>query len=274
MAFTEDLKQEVRQKAAFQCCRCKRIGVEIHHIIPQADGGPDTIDNAAPLCPACHEDFGANPIKRKQIREMRDWWYGRVEAMYGASAGNEMLQKLSTEITALKEDKATDQNALDELKVTLKQLSDQIIENVTTADAAGTASDLYSLTKPKLVLGKVSDLKSGPIRHTKLPEGLVNRIVLVHKTFESYLSFSLDETLQNFKRDMHPEREIGVWEKMAAIVVSLERTNKWTSSRVKSAVGPIIQLSTGPLLPQTVRKAKLTDKEVETIIDLWYNGTA
>src|SRR6266702_3084522 len=142
MAFTEELKQEVRQKAAFQCCRCRRIGVEIHHIIPQADGGPDTIDNAAPLCPACHEDFGANPIKRKQIREMRDWWYGRVEAMYGGGVGNETLQKLSTEIAALKEDKATDQKALGELKAKIKQLSDQIIDNVTAADAAQTASEL------------------------------------------------------------------------------------------------------------------------------------
>src|SRR2546425_13353225 len=45
------------------------------HIIPTADGGPDTEDNAAPLCPSCHDIYGANPVKRKLIREVRNFWY-------------------------------------------------------------------------------------------------------------------------------------------------------------------------------------------------------
>jgi hypothetical protein len=48
---------------------------EIHHIVPAAEGGPDTDDNAAPLCPSCHETYGANSTKRKFIREARDFWY-------------------------------------------------------------------------------------------------------------------------------------------------------------------------------------------------------
>lgn len=47
----------------------------MHHIAPQEDSGPDTEDNAAPLCPTCHEIYGANPTKRKFIREARDFWY-------------------------------------------------------------------------------------------------------------------------------------------------------------------------------------------------------
>src|SRR5437016_1760860 len=42
---------------------------------PQAQGGSDDIDNAAPLCQNCHARFGANPEKRTEIRLMRDWWY-------------------------------------------------------------------------------------------------------------------------------------------------------------------------------------------------------
>ncbi len=44
-------------------------------IIPQADGGADTEDNAAPLCPSCHETYGANREKQKLIRDRRDLWY-------------------------------------------------------------------------------------------------------------------------------------------------------------------------------------------------------
>lgn len=36
--------------------------------------GPDTEDNAAPLCPSCHEIYGANPTKRKFIKESKEIW--------------------------------------------------------------------------------------------------------------------------------------------------------------------------------------------------------
>lgn len=48
MGFGEPLKLKVKKKAHFHCCLCKAVGVEIHHILPQEEGGPDTIDNAAP----------------------------------------------------------------------------------------------------------------------------------------------------------------------------------------------------------------------------------
>ncbi|KAF6585926.1 HNH endonuclease [Paenibacillus sp. EKM211P] len=79
MAFSEKLKLEAKKKACFRCVICQKPFVEIHHIIPQADGGSDTIDNAAPLCASCHDLFGGNPEKRKQIREMRDHWFDLME---------------------------------------------------------------------------------------------------------------------------------------------------------------------------------------------------
>jgi HNH endonuclease len=79
MPFTEAIKREAKRKAHFSCVVCHNPFVEVHHIIPQADGGSDDSDNAAPLCAACHDLFGANPEKRKQIREMRDLWYELCE---------------------------------------------------------------------------------------------------------------------------------------------------------------------------------------------------
>jgi hypothetical protein len=75
MVFSEQQKLEVRRRAHFRCCLCHALGVEVHHIIPAAEDGPDTEDNAAPLCPSCHDTYGANPVKRKFIREARDFWY-------------------------------------------------------------------------------------------------------------------------------------------------------------------------------------------------------
>lgn len=85
MAFSEQLKLEVKKKSHFRCCLCeKKLPLEIHHIIPQAEGGPDEIDNAAPLCNNCHDAWGDNPIKRKWIRETRDHWYAVCAKRYAA----------------------------------------------------------------------------------------------------------------------------------------------------------------------------------------------
>jgi hypothetical protein len=75
MAFSESTKLSVQRAAHFHCCLCRSLGVEIHHIVPQAEGGSDDAENAAPLCPSCHETYGANPTKRKFIREARNLWF-------------------------------------------------------------------------------------------------------------------------------------------------------------------------------------------------------
>src|SRR5207247_10216420 len=70
------------QKAHCRGCLCQAVLVEVHHIVPQAEWGSDEEDNAAPLCASCHEIYGANPTKRKFIREARDWWYETCAKRY------------------------------------------------------------------------------------------------------------------------------------------------------------------------------------------------
>jgi hypothetical protein len=93
MAFSETLRLSIRKRAHFRCCICRAVGVEIHHIIPQEERGHDTESNAAPLCPSCHELYGANPTKRKFIREARDFWYELCKSQ--VSQGGLTLSNLS-----------------------------------------------------------------------------------------------------------------------------------------------------------------------------------
>lgn len=78
MAFSDALKQSVRKRALGRCCICQEPFVDIHHIIPQAEGGPDSDANAAPLCPNCHRRYGDNERHRNTILEFRDNWYDKV----------------------------------------------------------------------------------------------------------------------------------------------------------------------------------------------------
>ena len=77
MPFPEPMKQEVKREANFTCCYCHNINykVDVHHIIPESDGGSDEKDNAAPLCGNCHTSYGKNPDFRKEIRSRRNLWY-------------------------------------------------------------------------------------------------------------------------------------------------------------------------------------------------------
>lgn len=79
MSFTEKVKLDAKRRSNFRCCICNKSFVEVHHIIPKLEGGSDSIDNAAPLCSSCHDLFGGNPEKRKQIRQMRDYWWEQMD---------------------------------------------------------------------------------------------------------------------------------------------------------------------------------------------------
>ncbi|MDE2768398.1 MAG: HNH endonuclease [Chloroflexota bacterium] len=82
--FSRKTKTNVRKRAWFACCICRRISLslEVHHIRPETAGGSDLEENAAPLCASCHRSFGGNPDHRARIGEMRDHWYEACGALF------------------------------------------------------------------------------------------------------------------------------------------------------------------------------------------------
>jgi transposase-like protein len=155
MVFNEQIKKEVRQKAAYQCCRCRSFGVEVHHIIPEENNGPDTIENAAPLCPNCHNDFGNNQKKRKIIVEMRDWWYETVEQMFRGQPGlMDLMQKIDKQTDEIVKSHSQD---VSELKSLLKELSNRSIENITPKNASTATS--AAITATRLASGVHANVK-------------------------------------------------------------------------------------------------------------------
>jgi hypothetical protein len=101
MPFSEKIKFEVKRKSHQICCICRQIGIEVHHIIPQSEGGSDLDENAAPLCPSCHEIYGANPTKRKFIRESKKIWFEACAQKYPNELFN--LKNLSERIESIEE---------------------------------------------------------------------------------------------------------------------------------------------------------------------------
>lgn len=140
MAFDPQITKKVKEKAAFRCCRCQEIGIEVHHIVPQKDNGPDVFENAAPLCPNCHTWFGDNPIKHKEITQMRDWWYKKAEEHFAPTDSNyQLLNDINSKVEALT---SNQDKALVDLKNTLLKVATDTIEQMTAGTARITASNI------------------------------------------------------------------------------------------------------------------------------------
>jgi HNH endonuclease len=94
--FLESVKVDARKRAAFKCCFCRdRMGDEVHHLVPKEQGGQGVLDNAILLCAQCHNDYGNNPLKQKQLRQARDDWYEIVERRYSQTE-IEQIEQLAT----------------------------------------------------------------------------------------------------------------------------------------------------------------------------------
>ena len=86
MGFSPKVKSESLSLSARHCSVCHRykgIKMEVHHIIQEADGGPNTLDNAIPLCFDCHCDAGhynnrhpkGTKFSIQELTKSRDAWY-------------------------------------------------------------------------------------------------------------------------------------------------------------------------------------------------------
>lgn len=90
MGFSKGIKNLMLVAAARHCCVCHRyngVGVEVHHIVQEANGGPNTYENAIALCFDCHAAAGhynaRHPRGTKyspdELRLARKIWLEMVE---------------------------------------------------------------------------------------------------------------------------------------------------------------------------------------------------
>ncbi|MGC3945107.1 MAG: hypothetical protein QM762_11430 [Chryseolinea sp.] len=61
----------------------------------------------------------------------------------------------------------------------------------------------------------INDIKPGQIVHDTLSKEQLGKIKRIHNAFSEVMKSSLAETIDNFKRDQHPDREIAIWLMMA-----------------------------------------------------------
>ncbi|MCR1024119.1 hypothetical protein NQT66_04835 [Cellulophaga baltica] len=65
--------------------------------------------------------------------------------------------------------------------------------------------------EPKIEVVEVEELTPSPVSSSSLTETQLAHIKRIHQTFEEVYPISLEETIKNFKRDLHPDNEINIW---------------------------------------------------------------
>lgn len=164
MAFSEKIKLDVKKRAAFRCCRCHEIGIDIHHMVPQAKGGSDDIDNAAPLCQNCHDRFGANPEKQKEIRQMRDWWYDIVIEKYGEDSGSKRIEEINELVLQIQKNDEERDEDINKLKIELQDLQKDSLGGL----SSGSVQQLtgYYISATRLSKGVYSNFHCGKCNYS------------------------------------------------------------------------------------------------------------
>lgn len=86
MSFPNAVREQALVKAQRHCCVCHEFAgrsVNVHHIKQEAEGGPNTFENAIVLCLRCHAEAGhfnpKHPLGTKyspsELIQHRDEWY-------------------------------------------------------------------------------------------------------------------------------------------------------------------------------------------------------
>src|SRR5438874_6082639 len=61
MPFPPKVREEALVRSRRCCCVCHEFhgrNLQVHHVMPEADGGANTIYNATALCLRCHAEAG------------------------------------------------------------------------------------------------------------------------------------------------------------------------------------------------------------------------
>jgi hypothetical protein len=171
MPFSDTLKEKVKKRAHYKCClNPLHWATDVHHIKPEAEGGPNTEDNAAPLCGYCHKRYGGNPDLRKFIRQMRDHWYEQCETP--STMDPELIREMHERVTgqvATKDDVHAVQHMVGQLTETLQHIIAQPVSSgvqlrrVSDATAAFSFATLQAANNICLVANAVASTCGLPL---------------------------------------------------------------------------------------------------------------
>jgi len=90
---------------------------------------------------------------------------------------------------------------------------------------------------------EIAGLQPGPIQHETLSDTLVRRIIAIHDFVNDVLPAPLEKRIDDFRRDLNPEREIQVWERIVGAYRELTSDDDLDLASKREALSALIELT-------------------------------
>ena len=148
----------------------------------------------------------------------------------------------------------------------LRAIRPQLYENLKMLSQSG---------KIKIKKMPLNELKAGPIRHHDLPESLLIRSRNVHFALRGIVPMTLEKMIENFQRDLLPENEVVVWERIvSALHIAMDALGQPELEIKKQAYAVLLQYSFGNFEHafKAVDDGKLNAAIVEACARAWLDA--
>lgn len=107
-----------------------------------------------------------------------------------------------------------------------------------------------------------ADIRPSPIRYRTLPKELIYRVKLIRASLLSCIPETLEYWIDGFKRDLHPEEEILIWERICSVYLEYIQSHDINPSLYTGILRTIVMHVNGWEKQINVRKLNL-DKKLE-----------
>ena len=96
----------------------------------------------------------------------------------------------------------------------------------------------------------VNRVLHGVVRHQRLPEPLVTRIICVYALTAEVFPATLAEAIHDFRCDLVPEKEVKIWERIAACFYVTCLRENFSLEKKRSIFSVLLAASLGPIEPE------------------------
>jgi len=111
--------------------------------------------------------------------------------------------------------------------------------------------------KGELQTIKISELQQNAIVHEKLSDEQINRITNFQEILKEVNTTSIEKTIENFQRDLNPDKEIAIWERIAKAYQSVNEENEDLSIEYKNEIYNLLLYRSMMPKEEVLKKIKL-----------------
>ncbi|MEZ5039974.1 MAG: hypothetical protein R2828_08780 [Saprospiraceae bacterium] len=117
--------------------------------------------------------------------------------------------------------------------------------------------------KGELKTINISELQPNEIVHEKLSDEQINRITKFKEILKEVDTTPIEKTIENFQRDLNPDREIAIWERIAEAYKNVNSENKDLSIDERNEVYNLFLYRSMMPKEQVLQKIKLKSLSVD-----------